>query len=220
MLSDAIQDYLKTIYLLQENREAVATSTVAARLGVTAPSVSAMLRKLAGRKLVCYAPYQGVLLTRAGERIALAVLRRHRILELYLARVLGYRWDQVHAEADRLEHAISAECGERLFQALGRPTRDPHGHPIPTRTGAVPFVALAPLAEVPVGTPALIAWVSDQDPAMLRSLGARGLGLGTAVTVLAKKPFGGPITVRSGNRAHVLGPALVRQIRVTACRTP
>jgi DtxR family transcriptional regulator, Mn-dependent transcriptional regulator len=219
MLSDAIQDYLKTIYALQEDREAVATSTVAARLGVTAPSVSAMLKKLADRKLVRYAPYQGVQLTHAGERIALAVLRRHRILELYLSRILGYRWDQVHAEADRLEHAISAECGERLFRALGRPTRDPHGHPIPTRTGAVPSVALAPLAEVPVGTPAVIAWVSDRDPAMLRSLRTRGLGLDTAVTVLAKAPCDGPITVRSGNRAHVLGAALARQIRVVAHRT-
>ena len=214
MLTDAIQDYLKTIYTLQENRETVATSTVAARLGVTAPSVSAMLKRLARRQLVRYAPYRRVQLTRAGARIALEVVRHHRILELYLARVLGYRWDQVHAEADRLEHAISEELEERLFRALGRPTRDPHGHPIPSRAGALAGPAPTPLSELPLGVPALIAWVSDRDPAVLRALGTRGLVPETAVTVLAKQSFDGPLTVRRGKTSHVLAAEWARQIQV------
>lgn len=220
MLTDAIQDYLKTIYTLQENRETVATSTLAARLGVAAPSVSAMLKKLAHRKLVRYAPYQRVQLTRAGERIALEVVRHHRILELYLAQVLGYRWDQVHAEADRLEHAISEELEERLFRALGKPTRDPHGHPIPTRAGTLAGPASLPLSELPLGVPAVIAWVSDRDPAMLRAFGARGLVPATAVTVLAKGPFDGPLTVRRGTTSHVLAAEWARRIHVMPASAP
>ena len=214
MLTDAIQDYLKTIYTLRENREPVATSTVAARLGVTPPSVSAMLKNLARLKLVRHAPYQSVQLTKAGERVALEVIRHHRILELYLAEVLGYDWDQVHAEADRLEHAISEELEERLFQALGRPTRDPHGHPIPTRAGVLAGPVPTPLSELPLGVPAVIAWVSDRDPALLRALGARGLVPDAAVTVLANQSCDGPLTVRRGTTSHVLAAEWARQIHV------
>ena len=214
MSTEATQDYLKAIYALQENQEAVATSALAARLGVTPPSVSAMLKKLARRKLVRHTPYQPVRLTKAGARIALEVIRHHRILELYLAEVLGYRWDQVHAEADRLEHVISEELEERLFLALGEPTRDPHGHPIPSREGRVNEFASAPLSDLPPDLPAVIVWVNDRDPAMLRYLGDRGLVPDAEVTVLAHAPFNGPLTVKSGRAAHVLGLDLARHIQV------
>jgi len=219
MPSDAIQDYLKAILTLQENQEAIATSTLAARLGVTPPSVSAMLKKLARQRLVRHAPYQPVQLTRAGERIALEVVRHHRILELYLVQTLGYSWDQVHAEADRLEHAISEELEERMFRALGQPTRDPHGHPIPSREGRLGGPPLTRLSELLPGVRATIDQVSDRDPAMLRYLGDRGLVPDAAVTVLAKEPFDGPLTVRSGRAAHVLGLELARHIQVTQKNT-
>jgi DtxR family transcriptional regulator, Mn-dependent transcriptional regulator len=214
MPSDTVQDYLKAIFALQENQEAVATSTLAARLGVTPPSVSAMLKKLARKKLVRHTPYQPVQLTKAGERIALEVIRHHRILELYLTEVLGYSWEQVHAEAERLEHVISEELEDRLFQALGAPTRDPHGHPIPSREGRLAGPAVSRLSDLPLGVAAVIARVSDRDPAMLRYLRDRGLVPDAAITVLAKEPFNGPLTVRSGHAAHVLGLELARHIQV------
>jgi DtxR family Mn-dependent transcriptional regulator len=152
-------------------------------------------------------------MTKAGERVALAVLRHHRLLELYLAEALDYPWDRVHAEAERLEHAISDELADRIFHRLGRPTRDPHGHPIPTKEGTVARPAQAPLADLPAGVPAVITWVSDRDPAMLRYLGDRGLVPDAAVTVVAKDPFNGPITVQTGTAAHVLGAEVARHIR-------
>ena len=215
MPSTSVQDYLKAIYTLQEAQEPVATSTLATRLRITRPSVSAMLKKLAARKLVRHVPYHPVRLTTAGARLALEMVRHHRILETYLVHALGYGWDQVHAEADRLEHALSEELEERMFAALGRPTRDPHGHPIPSRDGRVAAAPGALLSELPPGVPAVITQVSDQDPAMLRYLGARQLVPETAVLVLAKEPFDGPLTVRSGRAAHVLGLELARHIQVT-----
>ena len=218
--TEAVQDYLKTIYTLQENHEPAAPSTVAARLGVTRPSVSAMLKKLAGQKLVRHAPYGMIALTPAGQRFALEVVRHHRILETYLVHALGYSWDAVHAEADRLEHALSEDLEERMFERLGRPTRDPHGHPIPSRDGRLRGAVSTALADFPVGVPAAIARVSDRDPAMLRYLGARGLVPETEVMVLAKEPFGGPITVRSRRAAHLLGPELAQHIRVRKTTAP
>ena len=211
---NSTQDYLKAIYTLQENQEPAATSTLATLLGITRPSVSAMLKKLARKRLVRHTPYRAVALTPAGERVALEMVRHHRILETYLVRALGYGWDQVHAEADRLEHVISEELEDRLFEAIGRPTHDPHGHPIPARGGRLSGPLPRTLAELPVNVPAAIARVSDRDPAMLRYLGARGLVPGTEVTVLAKEPFGGPITVKSRRVSQVLGPELARHIRV------
>lgn len=214
MLSQAMQDYLKAIYQLQESGENVPTSALAASLGVTAPSATGMMKKLADLKLVRHSRYQGVRLTKAGERAALKVLRRHRVLELFLVQILGYGWDRVHAEAEQLEHAISEELEERMFQALGRPARDPHGHPIPTKDGKLAEADLSLLWDAPVGVPAVITLVNDRDPEMLRYLAARDLVPGTAVTVAAKDPFNGPITVRTKTASHVLGSDLARQIRV------
>ena len=137
MLSGAVQDYLKTIYKLQEQGGAVSTSALAEAMGVAAASATGMVKKLAVLKLARHSPYQGVVLTKAGEKMALEVIRHHRLLELYLAEALGYSWDKVHEEAERLEHVISEEFEEKIFEALGRPTRDPHGDPIPTKDGTL-----------------------------------------------------------------------------------
>jgi len=220
MISEAVQDYLKAIYNLQAGGGAVSTSALAEAMGVSAPSATGMVKKLAGMKLLRHARYQGVALTRAGEKIALEVLRHHRLLELYLTQALGYSWDKVHEEAEKLEHAISEEFEEKIFEALGRPTLDPHGHPIPTREGAVEHPAHKPLSALEPGATAVIRQVSDGDAEMLRYLGARGLIPETAVEVVEKAPFDGPLTVRTGNRSHVLGRRLASHIQVTAREGP
>jgi DtxR family Mn-dependent transcriptional regulator len=175
-----------------------------------------MIKKLASLKLVRHNPYQGVVLTRAGEKIALEVLRHHRLLELYLAEALGYSWDQVHEEADRLEHVISEAFEEKIFEALGRPTRDPHGEPIPTKDGKIASGGHEPLSDLPAGATGIISHVSRSNPEMLRYLGERGLVPDAPVEVIERAPFGGPITVRTGEISHVLGRELARHIQVEA----
>jgi DtxR family transcriptional regulator, Mn-dependent transcriptional regulator len=220
VISEAVQDYLKAIYNLQAMGGAVSTSALAEAMGVSAPSATGMVKKLAGMKLLRHTRYQGVVLTRAGEKIALEVLRHHRLLELYLAKALGYSWDKVHEEAETLEHAISEEFEERIFEALGRPTLDPHGHPIPTREGTVERPTHEPLSDLEPGATAVIRQVSDGDAEMLRYLGARGLIPEAAVEVVEKAPFDGPLTVRMGGRSHVLGRRLASQIRVKTAEGP
>ena len=216
MLSEAVQDYLKAIYKLQEASGVVTTSALAEAMGVSAPSATGMVKKLAGLKLVRHNPYQGVQLSKAGEKMALEVIRHHRLLELYLAEALGYPWDKVHEEAERLEHVISEEFEEKIFQALGRPTRDPHGEPIPGKDGTVEAAVLGPLADLEPGATGIISQVSNPDAEMLRYLGARGLVPNTVVEVLEKAPFNGPITVKTGEASHVLGRELARHIQVAA----
>lgn len=216
MLSEAMQDYLKAIYKLQQAGGVVSTSALAEAMRVAAPSATGMVKRLAGLKLVRHHPYQGVLLTQAGQKVALEVLRHHRLLELYLAEALGYTWDEVHEEAERLEHVISEEFEEKIFQALGQPTHDPHGDPIPGKDGTVAVAAHDRLSDLPAGAAGVIRQVSDSSAEMLRYLGARGLVPDAAVKVLDKAPFNGPITVRTGNASHVLGRELARHIRVEA----
>lgn len=220
MLSESMQDYLKAIYKLQERGGPVSTSALAASLSVSAPSVTGMMKKLAGLQLLRHHPYQGVVLTRAGERIALEVIRHHRLLELYLSQALGYSLDRVHAEAEKLEHAISEEFAEKIFEALGRPTSDPHGHPIPGRNGRMDRAEYELLSEWEPGACGVIRQVSDGDAEALRYLGARGLVPEAAVEVLEKAPFDGPLTVRAGDRSHILGRRLASQIRVEAGDLP
>lgn len=215
MLSEAMQDYLKAIYKLQQTGGVVSTSALAEALRVAAPSATGMVKRLAGLRLVRHHPYRGVLLTKAGQKVALEVLRHHRLLELYLAEALGYSWDQVHDEAERLEHVISEEFEEKIFQALGRPTRDPHGEPIPGRDGTVAAGEHERLSDLPAGASGVIRQVSDGDAEMLRYLGARGLVPDAAVKILERAPFGGPITVRAGKASHVLGRDLAGHIWVT-----
>jgi len=214
MLSQAVQDYLKAIYKLQELGGVVTTSALAEAMEVTAASTTGMVKKLAGLKLVRHNPYQGVVLTRAGQKMALEVLRHHRLLELYLAEALGYTWDKVHEEAERLEHVISEEFEERIFVALGRPTRDPHGDPIPAKDGTLVAAAHECLSDMEPGDTGVIRQVSDSNAEMLRYLGRRGLVPDTAVEVLDKAPFNGPITVKAGQTMHVLGWELASNIRV------
>src|SRR5690242_20199572 len=184
MTSSSVEDYLKTIYQLQQEAAGgatwaagggpdVSTSALAERLSVAPASVTSMIQRLAQVELLIYTPYQGVHLTTQGEKMALRVIRRHRLLELYLAERLGLGWDQVHEEAERLEHHISATLEDRIAAALGDPQVDPHGHPIPTASGEMARPAGASLALLAPGQAAVIVRVSDDDPELLRYLAAR-----------------------------------------------
>lgn len=200
MRSKSSEDYLKAIYLIQEkqNGQPVSTSSLASRLGVANASVTGMLKRFAAedRKLVEYEPYSGVTLTDAGEKLALEVIRHHRLLESYLSQMLGYSWDEVHEEAERLEHAISEEMEDRLAIALGDPIADPHGDPIPDREGHFHLPDYQPLSDLPAGQTAEIRRVVEQEPDLLRYLAEQGLVLLTQIEIASKAPFNGPVTVR------------------------
>lgn len=214
MLSEAVEDYLKAIYKLEEAGRPVTTSALAEAMDVAAASATGMVKKLAGLRLLRHNPYQGVTLTRAGRKVALEVIRHHRLVELYLAEALGYTWDKVHEEAERLEHVISEEFEEKIFEALGRPTRDPHGEPIPDKDGRLAAGIQARLSDMEPGESGVIRQVSDSTAEMLRYLGTRGLVPDTAFEVLDKAPFNGPITLKTGETSHVLGRDLAAHIRV------
>ena len=213
--TSAIEDYAKAIYTLQERGEgAVTTTALADRLGVTAGSVSAMLKKLDAAGLVTHAPYRGVTLTGQGERIALEVIRHHRLLELFLAEVLDMPWDRVHDEAEVLEHVLSEELEGLISAKLGNPTEDPHGDPIPTAELQLPERRGVALQELEPGQHGTFCRVSDADPAMLRWLAARAVRPGDEVEVLDKQPFGGPLTVQVGGAVHVLGGGIAVAMRI------
>ncbi len=215
--SSAVEDYAKAIYSLEgdgNQRVAVSTTALAERLGVTPASASAMMRKLGELGLVDHVPYKGVRLTANGVRVALEVLRHHRLLELYLTEALGVPWDRVHAEAEVLEHVLSDELEELIAAKLGHPTRDPHGDPIPSRDLVVEESPTEALAAVPVGARGRLVRVSDSDPEMLRYLDARGIRPGDDFSVLERQPFGGPLMVSFGDRVHALGDALAEAMRV------
>lgn len=214
MISHAMEDYLKTVYLLGRNGEKVSTSALAKKLNCSAASVTNMLQKLASLKLVQYKPYQGVKLTTTGNRVALEVLRHHRLIELYLKEVLGYSWDKVHAEAEQLEHVISEEFEERIDKALGYPTRDPHGHPIPRKDGTVMEENLSSLWHVNAMTNVSVVRVEDRNPSVLRYLDTMGIHPEIKLYVLEKSPFNGPILIRLNGVEHSLSEELARQIYV------
>jgi DtxR family Mn-dependent transcriptional regulator len=211
----AVEDYVKAIYSLQRGRsKPVSTSALAERLGVTAPSASGMVKRLARMKLVRHVRYRGFLLTPAGERLALEVLRHHRLLELYLSEAFGMPWDKVHAEAEALEHVISEELEERIALVLGDPKVDPHGDPIPSREGLIDELETVSLADLEPGQHATFARVSDSNPAMLRYLSARSVRPGQQIEVREKQPFGGPLVVRIAKHDHALGAELALAMRV------
>lgn len=215
MRSKSNEDYLKAIYLIQEqqNGQPVSTSSLASRLGVANASVTGMLKRFAAEdpKLVEYEPYSGVTLTKAGEKMALEVIRHHRLLESYLNKMLGYSWDEVHEEAERLEHVISEEMEERLAIALGDPITDPHGDPIPDREGNFHQPVYQTLTDIPNGQHAEIRRVVSQEPEMLRYLTELGLVLSAQIEIVSKAPFNGPITLRViGSQASTL--ALGREL--------
>ena len=197
-LSRSTEDYLKAIYALGARGEPVQTSAIAESLAVAPASVSGMLKRLAEAGLLEHAPYRGVELTPAGRRAALRIVRRHRVLEAYLTRMLGYDWDSVHDEAERLEHAVSDTLIERMARALGNPSYDPHGHPIPSATGEIEVPEHTPLSEIPVGSSAEFRMVSDKDPERLRYIRSLGLDVGTVFRVVAREPFQGPVTIQIG----------------------
>ena len=219
--SSAIEDYVKTIYELGRTAgSSVTTNSIAHRLGVTPGSVSAMLKKLAARGLVSHHPYRGVSLTPQGMRVALEVLRHHRLLESFLARELGLPWDKVHEEADVLEHVLSEELEALIAAKLGHPTHDPHGDPIPSAELELGSDTTVSLNEVEPGSQAVLVRVSDSDPEMLRYLAGRGIGLGDSLEVVARQPFDGPLFARFGDddEPQVLGGALARAMRVELLR--
>ena len=213
--SEAVQDYAKAIYSLEARLgDSVPTSALAARIGVSAASASAMVRRLAEQGLVAHVPYRGVELTDRGREVALEVLRHHRLLELYLATYLDVPWDRVHQEAETLEHVISEDLEARIAAKLHNPTRDPHGDPIPSRELAIDDPLTQSLDSLDPGAAGRFVRVSDSDPEMLRYLEERGIGIGDRLEVVDRQPFDGPITVRFGRAEHVLGGALARAMRV------
>jgi DtxR family Mn-dependent transcriptional regulator len=214
--SEAIENYAKAIYALQHRGEGepVGTNDLADRLEVTPASASGMIKKLADLGLVAHVPYRGVQLTEEGERLALEVLRHHRLLELYLAEQLDVPWDRVHDEAETLEHVISEDLEERIAAKLGNPTHDPHGDPIPDAQLQIDESATRSLADLQPGDRGRFVRVSDSDPAMLRYLSDRGVCLGDRLEVLDRQPFEGPLTVRFGDTLQVLGGALAAAMRV------
>ncbi len=213
--TDTVEDYAKAIYSLEQRGDgAVTTGALAERLGVTTGSASSMVKRLAEQGLVEHAPYGATRLTESGRRVALEVLRHHRLLERYLSEELGVPWDRVHQEAEILEHVLSEELADRIAAKLGHPAHDPHGDPIPTREGKVEEGLTRSLAELEPGERATLARVSDSDPAMLRYLAERDLRPGTEICVEDKQPFGGPLFVRVGDRQHVLGSTLAQVMRV------
>ena len=213
-LSDALQDYLREIYKLQADTPRVKTTTLARRMGVRPPSATAMVKKLAELGLVDHQPYRGARLTPQGERLALEVLRHHRLLELYLARTLELGLDAVHAEADRLEHALSEDLEERIDRALGSPTEDPHGDPIPDSQLRILRAQTRRLAELRPGERATVQGIPDGDGELVRYLAELGLVPGRPVELLDAEPHGGPITVRAGRRAAI-SRQLAGEIRVS-----
>lgn len=215
-LSPSAENYLKAIYALERAGDAVATSDLAHRLGLTPPSVSGMVQRLAELGLLTYEPYRGVRLTTEGRRAALRTLRRHRVLECFLTSMLGYSWDHVHEEADRLEHAASDTLIDRMAAALGEPAFDPHGAPIPTREGTVDETVHATLADVEAGARTRVARVVEHDAAVLRYLDELGLHPGTEVVVTSRAPFGGPITLEVAGVTRLIGPPLAAQVLVIA----
>jgi DtxR family transcriptional regulator, Mn-dependent transcriptional regulator len=217
--SSAVEDYAKAIYALEaRDNQPVSTTALAERLGVTAASASGMVKRLGELGLVTHRRYHGVLLTDAGRRVALEVIRHHRLLELYLVESLGVPWDRVHQEAEVLEHVLSEELEELIAVKLGDPTHDPHGDPIPSRELTIQEAVTASLESMEPGDRGTFARISDSDPDMLRYLAERGIAPGDDLEVVERQPFGGPLFVRFGDQVHPLGGDLARAMRVQAPR--
>jgi DtxR family Mn-dependent transcriptional regulator len=217
--SQAVDDYAKAIYALQlREGEAVSTNALAGRLGVTPASASGMVKRLDELGLVEHQPYRGVSLTADGRRVALEVMRHHRLLELYLVKTLGVPWDRVHEEAEVLEHVLSEELEELIAAKLGDPTHDPHGDPIPTRDLTIEEGTSQSLQSLEAGARGTFTRVSDSHPEMLRFLAEHGIAPGDRLEVVDKQPFDGPLFVRFGDQVNVLGGELARAMRVEVDR--
>lgn len=214
MPTPAVEDYLKAIYQLSESGGPVSTSALAERLGVAPASVTGMIKRLAEAGLVEHTRYYGARLTVQGTQTAVGTIRRHRILELFLVDVLGYTWDRVHEEAERLEHVASDEMINRMAAVLGEPERDPHGAQIPSAHGDFAEQRYPSLAEMPAGTAALLREVPDEDPAALRYLAELCLTPGARLEIVDVAPFNGPLLVKIADTERVVGRELALQIKV------
>jgi DtxR family Mn-dependent transcriptional regulator len=212
----SVEDYLKAIFELSRATGSAATSEVALRLHVASASVSAMVRRLTGQRLVSHERYGALRLTKKGRTVALQLVRRHRVIEAYLVSALGYTWDEVHSEAERLEHAASPELIHRMASAIGEPAVDPHGAPIPTAHGKLEEPKYRTLGDLAPGERARIVRVEDEDPELLRYLAALRFVPGASVRCLKKEPYEGPLTIRVGSKAHIIGPPLAARVFVNA----
>jgi DtxR family Mn-dependent transcriptional regulator len=213
-LTNAMQDYLKEIHKLRMEGRKATTSAIAERMAVRPPSVTAMLKRLTALGLAEHAPYRGIELTPSGERVALEVIRHHRLLEQYLAQALGLSLDAVHSEADRLEHALSEEVEARIDRSLGYPTHDPHGDPIPDADLRIDRARLRTLASLEPGEEATIRRVPNDDDELLRYLSKLALVPGKKVKLRRAEPFGGPLIVRIGKAEHAISRELADGIGV------
>jgi len=213
MLSQSVQDYVKTIYKLQEGG-LVSTTDIAKELKVSGASVTGMIKRLADMKLVHYSSYKGVKLTEAGEKVALEIIRFHRLLELYLKEELGFSLEKVHDEACRLEHFISEEFAEKITNILGDPKFDPHGHPIPTKDGKLPLYQEAILTEVNENSEVMIRRLGDSDPKLLDYLEKSGLIPGVFLKVIEIAPFNGPITITLNGKEKIIGNEVAKNLFV------
>jgi DtxR family Mn-dependent transcriptional regulator len=209
-----VEDYLKAVWMLQQVESPVSTSRIAERLSLTAAAVTAMIKRLAEQGLLRHEPYYGVRLTAAGELAALRIIRRHRVLELFLVEKLGYEWDRVHDEAERLEHAASDELIERLARLMGEPDRDPHGSAIPTAEGEVDRGAYPALGDLAPGEMRQVLEVQVQEADQLRYLGSLNLRPGARVQVVEKSPFEGPVSLSVNGAPAVISHSLAQRIRV------
>lgn len=212
VITGVMQDYLKAVYKLQQGRDSVSTSEIAGRLGVSAASATNMIKRLARLRLVAYARYQGFVLTPAGEKIALEIIRHHRLIELYLAQHLGVPLEHVHAEAERMEHVLSEEVEEKMATALGNPARDPHGDPIPAADGSMRDVRYPKLETLSPGARGVVAHVSDESPVLLRRLARLGVLPGVVLRMLGRRRNGCEVEV--AGRRLTLSHALSESVHI------
>lgn len=211
-LSQALEDYLKVIYVLEADGEKATTTAIAQALDVSNASVTNMLKKLAGMNLIVHESYKGAELSPAGKKIALEILRHHRLLELYLKEVMGYSWDEVHEEAEKLEHHISEQFEDRIAELLNHPTHDPHGDPIPSKDGVMPKKATLALHDGELNTLYMVGRVKDQNPELLRYLEKLGVLPGVELTIIEKAPFDGPIVISLAGQSLSIGFAIAQDI--------
>lgn len=214
VLSQSVEDYLKIIYKLESEEKGASTTRIAESMEVSSASATNMVKRLAKMGLVDYQSYKGASLTASGRKIALEIIRHHRLLELYLLEVLGYSWDEVHDEAEKLEHHISEQFEDKIAQLLDDPTHDPHGDPIPTKEGLMPEMDAEPLVEAEINRKYIVSRVKDQDPELLRYLEKIGLLPGIKVEIKEKAPFDGPVTLLIENNEQVIGNEVAKSIFV------
>ena len=212
VLSQSVEDYLKAIYLLETEGNAATTNSIAEALSVSSASVTNMFKKLAKLKLINHKSYRGAELTKAGEKIALEVIRHHRLLELYLKEMMGYSWDEVHDEAEKLEHHISEQFEDKIAELLNDPTHDPHGDPIPSKDGVVPKMASLAITDAKENESYIIGRVKDQDPELLRYLEKTGIIPGVKVHILEKAPFNGHVRIRLEGKETTIGNSVAKDV--------